>query len=480
MEKKILQQIDLMGSSSCDLKCSYCYINKNCAFFDYDKQIREAWETGAYLKTVQAVFSALDQSPSTITDLQLWGGEPTLHMPLIAKQGQALGELFPNITHFLIPTNWYNLDIKALVDFIYGLDKGIKPREKPENHLNFHIQASIDGPPGELNKSGHAVDWETYKKNFDVFCKYLKEYGKLNNITIVFSSCGTTTQHLLLKNLTTYDQISEFRNFYNKVNSYILTEIEKIKDVQLVLSARLWTPRIAISQTTTTEEAVELEKIIRLFEYHDYITDTQSFSDANEIQLFRDCQGESFYVNRNHECPESNEQALTIMPDGTIAECPCTFLQNLETYKQELLEHKDYWEYKSALIREPNFYNPLQKNEEKDKYHSWYVFNGGYLGTQSTYANLNLSMAYEMALSRQIDYQYVLNPELLMNHYLANFMTAECYREHVNVTHNHFLTDHNMIRRWFNGFTHYSYNDHLEKIKLNFNNFMEKYNEINT
>jgi hypothetical protein len=108
---------------------------------------------------------------------------------------------------------------------------------------------------------------------------------------------------------------------------------------------------------------------------------------------------EPLYLYRNHECPESNETSLTIMPDGTIAECPCTFLQNLESYREELLKNKEYWEYKSTLIRLPNFYNPLKENIEDDNYHNWYVFNGGYLGTNSTYANLNLSMGYEMALS---------------------------------------------------------------------------------
>jgi hypothetical protein len=61
---------------------------------------------------------------------------------------------------------------------------------------------------------------------------------------------------------------------------------------------------------------------------------------------------------------------------------------------------------------------------------------------------------------------------------MADFMTAECYREHVNVTHNHFLTDHNMFRRWFNGFTEYAYNDHYNKIKKEFKKVLEKNNEI--
>lgn len=163
MEKKKIKQLDLMGSSSCDLKCSYCYITKNCTFFNYDKTVKEAWESGSYLNILKQVFEKLDSDPKLLEDLQLWGGEPTLHMPSIAKRGKELGELFPNITHFLIPTNWYQTDMNALVDFIYNLDSSLTPRERPEDHLQFHIQASIDGPPGDFNTYGHHVSWERYK-----------------------------------------------------------------------------------------------------------------------------------------------------------------------------------------------------------------------------------------------------------------------------------------------------------------------------
>ena len=48
MNNKLLK-VDLIGSSDCDLKCSYCYITKNCAFSNYDKIITDSWENGSYL-----------------------------------------------------------------------------------------------------------------------------------------------------------------------------------------------------------------------------------------------------------------------------------------------------------------------------------------------------------------------------------------------------------------------------------------------
>lgn len=459
-----ITQLDLLGSSACNLSCSYCYLTKNKSFNLQDELIKNSWASKDYIKIIKQVFNKLDSNPLLLSSLQLWGGEPTLHLNLIKECGEELGEFFPNITHFLIPTNWYLVDIKDLIDFIYNLDKGISKYRTETSVLGFHIQASIDGPPGEFNEKGHHVSWEQYKKNFDLFCDLIQNMPPLLNTEIVFAICPTAAQQTILQNLTTYDGIYQFKSWVKKVNNYVNKKIDKINNVKLVFRGESMIPRIAISQTTDLEQAVELEKIVRLVDYSNIILELTPPEDT-EIQLFHDTRGETNYLCKNHECPEANESSITLMPDGTIAECPCTFSQNSEDYKQELLENKQYWEYKSCLIREPNFYNPLNHSQQEKEYSDWYVYNGGFLETNSTYMSLNLSMAYEMALSHQIDYNYALDPTLLLQHYTASFMTAECYREHVNITHNHFLTDHNMFRRWFNGYTEYAYNNHKALMK---------------
>ena len=47
------------------------------------------------------------------------------------------------------------------------------------------------------------------------------------------------------------------------------------------------------------------------------------------------------------------------MPDGTIAQCPCLFLQNIPTFKEQYLKDKDLWGYKTALMQSTCFSNPL-------------------------------------------------------------------------------------------------------------------------
>ena len=468
-----IKQLDLIGSSACNLQCSYCYLTKNQAFNNQDKIIQNAWKNKEYLNTIKKVFKKIDSDPNILESLQLWGGEPTIHMSLLLPSAKELGEFFPNITHFLIPTNWYLIPIKDLIDFIYLLDEGMSINRTSDKKLNFHIQASIDGPPGDFNTKGHNVSWEQYKKNFDDFCEIISKKEPLKHTNIVFAICPTASQETFLSNLINYQQIHDFKTHVKKVIEYVENKIKQVNNNTLIFNAYSMIPRIAISQATSLSEAVELEKIIRMIDYENYLQNIPEPEDT-EIQLFHDTRGEVTYFTRNHECPESNESAITLMPDGTIVECPCTFSQNVPEYKQELLNDKNYWEYKSCLIRESNFHNPLKEDKELIDYSNWYIYGGGYLETHSAYISLNLSMAYEMALSHQIDYKYMLNPQLLMDHYLASFMTAECYREHVNVTHNHFLTDHNMFRRWFNGYTEYAYNNHKERMKTTCNNYLKK------
>jgi sulfatase maturation enzyme AslB (radical SAM superfamily) len=84
---KKINQIAVLGASACDLGCSYCYLGKNCAFSNQDPYILEAWINGSYLKNVQEVLKVFDSDPNEVFSLQLWGGEPTLHMKELQENG---------------------------------------------------------------------------------------------------------------------------------------------------------------------------------------------------------------------------------------------------------------------------------------------------------------------------------------------------------------------------------------------------------
>lgn len=470
MNQNIIQ-LSLLGASDCDLGCSYCYLGKNCTFKQQDKYILNSWIDGSYLNNVEQVFKVLNSDPKNLKSFQLWGGEPTYHIKELqqANCGTLIGKIFPNITHFLMPTNFSNTNIKYLIDFIYDIDKELTPREnKRTAQLTYHIQCSIDGPPGDFNTYGHKVPWEKYLNNFNELFEYLKTKEKLNNTIIDIDICPTSTQELILKNLNTYEKIKDFRQYVDNICLTLYKKAQEIKNIAKVsIMTRFWYPRIAISQTTSTEEALEIEKIVKLLDVCEYQENSFNLERGDLANFYHDCSAVTMYDFRNHECVESNEHSITLMPDGTIAQCPCMFFQNLPEFKDEYLKNKDYWEYKSTLIRSGCFYNPLtDKGTKKETDHYWYVYGGGYLGTTSTYINLNYNMAREMALSHQIDPNYIIDEDKLLDHYLAAFLTAECYRENINNYHNYYIADINQFRRWFNGITELSYNTYQNHLKF--------------
>lgn len=458
--KQNIKMISLLGASDCNLGCSFCYLGKNPFYKKYDKNIKKAWETGEYLDNVEKVLKTLNSDPANILELQLWGGEPTLYLDLIAKHAKRIGTLFPNIIMLHMPTNFFKTNMQAFVDLVYALDETIRPRKKGEIKLKAHLQGSIDGPPGEFNNYGHHVPWEQYKKNFDDLIDLLKKKNKkLNNVIIDLAICPCSSQDLILKNFDTYEKLMEFRSFYNQVFDYIRNKTKDVSTVEFTVATRYVYPRVAISQETTTEEALKLSNLIRLLDLNDYDNLSYSLEPPGQFLSYHDCHGAYSIYERNHECYESNETCITLLPDGTICECPATFFHNEKEFQQHFLNNKDYWGYKSCLIRTNSFYNPLKGiNTDWEKDHDWYVYGGGFLGTTSTYDCLNYNMALELAYSQQIDFNYSLNNELLFKHYKADFMATECYRENINVTHNPLIADHNQFRRWFNGVTEYSYN----------------------
>lgn len=469
MQQTIIQ-LSVLGASDCDLGCSYCYLGKNCAFREQDSIILDAWKNGSYIKNVVNVLKALNSDPNQLISFQLWGGEPTLHIKTLQESnaGIEIGKNFPYLREFLMPTNFSNTDVQGLIDFIYDIDSQLIPRDE-DHKLIYHIQGSIDGPPGDFNTYGHKVSWDKYKQNIDNLFTYILEKNKvLKNTIIDFDVCPTSSQALILKNLNTYDKIKDFRAFCDKVCLYLNEKCKVVSHLaDMTIMTKFWYPRIAISQATTSEEAMEIEKIVRLFDICEYQEQAFVIDKGDNANFYHDCTGATHYNFRNHECVEANEYSITIMPDGTIAQCPCLFLQNIPTFKEQYLKDKDFWGYKTALMQSTCFYNPLtDQGSDKEKYHDWYVYGGGYLGTHSTYINLNFNMAREMALSHQIDNNYIINESLLLDHYLAAFLTAECYRENLNNYHNYYLADVNQFRRWFNGTTELCYNTYKNKLKF--------------
>ena len=89
--------ITTIVSSSCNLKCSFCYLHKHNALINFDKEILEAWNNQSYPKIVDRVINKMGENSYNIQNWTLWGGESLIHIDSITKNVKEIFSLFPNI-----------------------------------------------------------------------------------------------------------------------------------------------------------------------------------------------------------------------------------------------------------------------------------------------------------------------------------------------------------------------------------------------
>lgn len=459
-----IRHLNLITSSFCDLKCSYCFLHKNKSFRDFDKFIIEGWKTGLYAKNIKEVFIRLNSDPDEVTDISFWGGEPFLHLDYLVPSFKEIIGYFPNVKSFVVPTNWVHTDIDNLCKLFKIINDEITPREDDQK-LHFHLQMSIDGIENDIfMKTGHNASWNQYKNNYDKMLSIL-DTMYLPNLDIHISISGTGQKDLILKHFSDFDNIKKHILFWEEAKKYVNEKNKKTKNPKVILNNYINFPTIALPVQTSSAEALDIEKMVKLFNQSLYNLNADFKQQEHVFTEYFNCETDWLFYGNNHECPESSQFAITLLPDGTICQCPSGFIENNKEYQKEILDSKDYLLYKETLIASHHFFNPLTATKKDIEDHRWYNILGGFKDTFFTYINLGFSLAQELALSHQIDEIYLLNPKLLYQHLISASTINECFRESVSTTGLPYIGGHDLERRWLNGYIATAYNFHRAAIE---------------
>lgn len=460
-----IQHLNLITSSFCDLKCSYCFLRKNKSFRQFDTIIREKWLDGSYIDNVEKVFKKLECDPKDVEVLSLWGGEPFLHLKIISNQFKRLMQLCPNMESIIVPTNWVHTNVQDLCNLLQIINDNINERTINNKKLHFHIQASIDGIENDIFiKNGHTASWNQYRKNYNDLCDILEKMS-LSNVSVHFCISSTGLQQDFIERFSKIENIKEHIQFWSQEIQSLVNRSNKIKTVDVEVNSRVNFPTIAIPQQTSSLEALEIVKIIKTISQTLYNEKAYYHTNDQIVKLFFNCETDWPLCRPNHECPESSQRAVTLLPDGTICQCPDGFIEHTQEFQNEFLEEKDYKEYKNMLIASRQFFNPLTATDKEIADHKWYNIMGGFKDTFFPYFSLGYATATELALSHQIDEIYLKDPMLLFKHLTAAGMINECFRDSCEVTGVPYMGGHDLIRRWFNGYVQEAYNYHLSDIK---------------
>ena len=256
----------------------------------------------------------------------------------------------------------------------------------------------------------------------------------------------------ILTHLNTYDKIKDYIDYLQNFMKYIdNTSYEYNIHSFCVCRQTLAFPVIAVPDKITVQDGMNLNTIINL----------TNQVQINEYELHEI--GERIYYHslhnfgvrsiaeRNPLCTESGLNGLTILYDGTICDCPCSYIQTFPPYLEQIKNNpKRQNDYKLALLRQPYFINPLTATDKEKEKFNWYMLDA-IRDTKTTQVSLAMALCQELALSGQIDYNYFVDPELLLKTLYTVGNIYSCPREQVAALHNSFLTDHNDCKKLLNG-----------------------------
>ena len=203
-------------NSICNLKCTYCYINKNPKLLELDKSIDDAFKTNYYVDMVKKIYTNHD----ILNTIELWGGEPLLSIDRILNTYEKLIELYPNLKSLRFSTNFtHNQVIPSLKKLCMLYSKF------PERKFTVSIQISIDGQKDITDCSRGIGTTEKVIKNFNNLIKEIPEFLPKNVVFLMFTKSTMSSENLDLLCDKEY-VISHFKFFEDNF-------IEKIKKLNM-------------------------------------------------------------------------------------------------------------------------------------------------------------------------------------------------------------------------------------------------------
>lgn len=449
MEKMV--SLSLISSSRCNMKCSFCYLHKNKSFYEYDKYLREAWRSGAYIEKVKETTDKMKIDPKDITNVSFWGGETTIDLDDIIPALPKLFEYYPNIYRIWFSTNWHT-SIDKLIEFYKAWGRAAKRGQY------ISAQASIDGPAGPCCEQGHPGDWDTYIANY----KRLAELWPAAQAEVPnLKSLKLTTNATINKELY-FDIFTDEQKTYDYLKFMFdkEKEIKKIVTDGGILAFKMNLPGIALPMEGDKEDGYKYyDAIINMTNVIDkYFSDNEWLASAvpirnrfiPHIQL----------LQQEYAC-NSMVGTLNILPDGTITECHSSFADVLDNYYQELKDSDDHKAVLAARINRMIAFNPSKMSDEEIE-RQMILIKQGYRGSISTITALKMGMLQELALSGQIDSKLLDNPMLQLKALRSNVMNETCSRENLINAHNPYINTPDQFKRLYNGLTEYVL-DHPEK-----------------
>lgn len=457
--------ITLVAAAGCNLSCEYCNIcgTQNQYSGELLKDIIQSIENGSYIENIYTVLNRVDQSPSRIEYLTIWGQEPTIMMPHLTAHIQEWLEAFPNVKDIFFSTNGVNSP-----DIVFNFIKAVDTYAKHE--IKIGIQWSYDGNYGTANVRGanaplvvqHIIEFNQLLNNYNL--KQVKVEGTLHGVL----------SYPLMKEVNTMEKMHQFlqnlddfcEDVHNSWNNKNVTWVPSV------------TTQYVNGTYSTTEDGLLFASFCQLFRraikqkpynQYKYIDNDMIFEILgsmpgeiiNELNKFNmksvDDYIEYIFKNKDESARYSETpycgaylSDLKIMYDGSVTTCQ-NYIYDLYMDKENLPQTVSAQSRKNYVEKHTHLLNFITATDEEIQqfinHHNSLIFQGTWKTMMHSVAN----MIYLMAQCGEVDPNYLKDMKKLRRHAFYVSILCTCLYNIMYITGSTIVRSTGDIRQMCNG-----------------------------
>lgn len=457
--KTNIQSLSIISSCGCNLACHYCAIakTKNEQSAKVQEATIQALQDGSFIKNARDVLLRLNQSPANITNIDLWGQEPTLTLHYIADHLTDWFTTFPSIKTWFFSTNGI-AHTDRILDFIKKMDAAAP------HPIGLRIQVSHDGEIGTFTVRD--AEPTVIQRNLTFLIEQLNQID-LKNITVTFSFNGVASLELIHQ-LDSFEKVVQYyktldtwvmplhnlnRNKNVQVNDFICVSPELPVDASAeegLMMADFYRRTLRINPNIVDSRSIGslAAQVSRGLDHvaHDMqVENLASFfdtlaQDANMYYYMLDRLSHSIFCGAFYG-------ELKIMYDGTCISCQNSIF---ETELENLPQTKDIdVRVRRNFVKRKIILNPLKESDEVIER----TFDTFYEGKNSSFYFMmsnHIAMMQLLVDAHQIDSSYQ-NPVKQLVHSIALVLISGCGYSNWTKTGSLFAKDAGFFRYYCNG-----------------------------
>lgn len=441
----------LYTTATCNLNCSYCYIDKNPALQEIDTILDNSFKDDYYFNFAKEIF----KNPLQLQEIQFWGGEPTLRLDRVYNLIPKFINYYPNLSTFMMSTNLtHDKWIEQYFGFLDVLGKF------SEKKFTFKLQLSLDGPTYLNDKNRGKGTTEKFSKNFVKFISLIEDtLKKYQNITVE-AFFKPTLDAVSIRYLQNKENIIQYYQFFELYKD--IAQKVKVPNFRFTISI----PNTACPSPHTVEDGKLFANLVKLTreieienEQHKYFKYYQKITPFGQDLPYQDGQ---IHWNSVGACG-TGKFVLGLLPNKMLSGCHSGFVELISDYKRYCLETQDKERTISAntFISEGMSRHPLVF--PVSELENYYKKIDCFYNTDYTQKVNSVNFIMFLAKNGQIDSKYKdFHTAYVASNYLLN-RVPYCIRDNIAMTGSIALPPIGLYKLFLNGAMDYFIKDKEKK-----------------